>query len=309
MPAPYLSTKAFRWVNRTLSGQCRLPVDIILLMYCLADHRNVESGLSWPSQAKIAVETTMSEERVAVALRSAEQLQIITRRSVTVAGVIKWGMNVGHTPPPSQLHLRHAITAQIRQMGLTDRQQLCAEAAVRIGYDWATGEVVTTIPELAAELPHWSPMKLHEVLKELSAQGIMPVLKKGHGGRPARRSLVLDERQITSRKSESSGVSDPGSLKVPGCQTPEVLKVPGCQTPEVASRPYKKRKRRGGIEEPRARDVTRVDSHIKNEEAINGTSSRGPRENDDQSDEWRKNDEWDGYREAQSRSLAFVRGL
>ena len=87
--------------------------------------------------------------------------------------------------------LGYIVTNKIRQLGLTPRQQLCAEAAVRVGYDETTGEIVLTRKELAEELPHWPSQKLDDVLAELSQINVMPVIKKGHGRHPSRRALVL----------------------------------------------------------------------------------------------------------------------
>ena len=305
MPPPtYPSREAFRWINRTLGGQCRLPVEILMVMYCLVDHRNVESGLSWPSRGKIAVETTLAEEQVAIAVRGAEQLQLITRRSLTLTGVIHWDINVGHTPPVEQMHLRHSVTSRIRQMGLTDRQQLCAEAAVRIGYDWISGEVVTTTSELAVELPHWPSMKLYNTLKELSRLGIMPVIKKGHGKRPARRDLVLDGRKVPGSHNpevESSGFSQPGSLKVPGSHNPEVMRLPGSHNPEVASRvPYRKNNKKSENEDPPTPPHARPNNHHQQKSlrgSRNGTSERGTQHHT-------RGDGFDEWREAERRSMA-----
>ena len=93
-----------------------------------------------------------------------------------------------------------AVTSRVRQLqGISDRQQLLLEACLRIGYDWTTGEIVTTRRELARELPRWSPTTIKDVFKELTRAGIMETIQQGRrDGTPSRRRLILPEGPDTS---------------------------------------------------------------------------------------------------------------
>ena len=231
----------FQWITRTLGGQCHLPQDILLAMFCLLHHRN-DTGLTRPSTTTIALETSMTETQVIHALRGAEQLKVITRHSLTVRGVVQWTLNVGHTPPPDQLHLRHAVTSRIRQLrGIEDRQQLLLEACLRIGYDWTTGEVVTTRRELTAELPRWSAYKVGVVFKELHRAGILTLISQGRrGGTGARHRLSLSaaNRGVDSPPYQANrGVDEaPYSSNRGVDEAPYVAEQGGGRSPLFASR-------------------------------------------------------------------------
>ena len=96
----------------------------------------------------------MTEVQTTYAMHGAEQLGLITQRSVTVNGIVEWEINIGVEPPMEQLHLRHSLTSQVRQLqGISDQQQLLLEACLRVGYDWITGEIVASQAVAAPRAP------------------------------------------------------------------------------------------------------------------------------------------------------------
>ena len=205
LDAPAPVGTSLSWINRTLGLKCKLPEDVLMFLYVLLDHvnrnpRHPGYGYSWLKAKALSKEMRRTEVVVNQVVRSAEQLEVVTYQEIALeyGFVGAWKLNVGHAPPPDQLHLRHSLTSRVRNregpfQGICDRHQLFLEAGLRVGYDWLTGEIVTTRAELAAELPEWSDRKLRCVSDELNEAGILRVTRQGRGAHPARRRLALVE--------------------------------------------------------------------------------------------------------------------